>query len=160
MASPYPAEFLDPDGGVRLGGFVSFTDPDNRPLGVVATVTFDFDTPDLLTGIPFFTPTAGLVVPYYMGGYKDATTPFDGATPTLHVGYAGDLAALDGQFGFDANLTGGNNPVGAHAEQLLANGSNVLRFTDATPVVVSVDDGSGGDPGATQGKVTLVMYGS
>lgn len=33
MGNPYPADFLEPDGSVRLGGAIDFTDQNNQPGG-------------------------------------------------------------------------------------------------------------------------------
>lgn len=41
MPNPYPADFDEPDGTVRWGGFVNFTDPGNQPAGGLTPVSID-----------------------------------------------------------------------------------------------------------------------
>ncbi len=149
----------DGDVGWEAGG-------GSQPLRMV-TVTFAYNTPNILTGIPFFVPAVGEVFGNNLG-YLIPDPVFDGTTPTVDVFRQGDDP--DAEFFAQEPLTG---PTASAASLLGIQTANIgpggfggfygaYQFPDATPVLIRVSDGSGGDPNdptpMSQGEATLVLF--
>lgn len=113
-----------------------------------------FDSGDLLTGVPIHDAAAGdILLPL---GWVSFVTTWDGATPFLSIFPEGE----DPSIGIDKMSAGtslddvsgslrsfGRGPVPASAMQLIA----------PKTIIVTVDDGAGGDPGSTQGEAFVTL---
>ncbi len=130
----------------------------------MVTVTFAYNTPNILTGIPFFTPAAGEVFGNAMG-YLLPDPVFDGTSPCVNVFRQGDDPDTD--WLTQEPLAFPNVPT---ASVLGINSANIgpgggygaYLFPDATPVLIAVRQESGGDPNdptpMSQGEATLVLF--
>ncbi len=138
----------------------------SQPLRMV-TVTFAYNTPNILTGIPFFTPAAGEVFGNNMG-YLLPDPVFDGTAPCVNVFRQGDDP--DTEWFAQEPLAFPNVPVASLLGITSANigaggfggGYGAFQFPDATPVLIAVRQESGGDPNdptpMSQGSATLVLF--
>lgn len=163
MGNPYPAEFTDDSGIERLGGAITFTDPANQPGGGSSAGSFEivevavaFDTPNILTGIELYVPTADEVARIF--GYYTSETGWDGNSPTFHLYSQGDTPGAQDIYAFSLPSSA-DLPSGTHTRAPKVDGvpNATVIYDDATPVMGIVDDGSGGDPGSMQGAGTLVI---
>ncbi len=133
---------------------------------VDGTVTNDCPNGDPVTssGIVLYTPTPGDIwLPNLAATGFSETTPWDGSSPTGFVFMQGTpdyTLSLD--FASPLDLSIGDTPGGDGHLSLLDNicGSTVgpVRFNDATPLMLVVTDGSGGDPGSTAGEGEIVLF--
>lgn len=129
-----------------------------KPVNILR-VPIAFNTPGLvLSGIPVYTPKIGDLV--WPG--VSLWTPWDGAgTPQFYVhsqgaAYASDNILNSGLVPADVDYAQGANwalLTGASPVAI----SGAYRAVTATPLRVVVDDGTGGDPGATQGAGEIVL---
>jgi hypothetical protein len=164
--NPYPVEIADSGGGpVKTAGDLTFTDPGNQPGGsspLAVRVPIAFNTPDLvLTGITLYTPTIGDVLLDYVSCYS-VETAWNGSTPFLWLSAGGDDYATLAVSGKD--LTQVDIPNGARTGLVYPFATDVLGgagqqgiFTSADPLVATVDDTAGGDPGSTQGAGEIIL---
>lgn len=135
----------------------------------VAQVSFAFDTPNLLTGLPLMSVKAGDVVPQYTAVSVGCPVEWDAVSPTLHIGVADDLTRYDAAIGPNTTLplvlsTMSPDAAAGTGLVLQADAGNggeggptagTYRFTSDEDLVYSVDDGSGGAPGGTAGEAVL-----
>lgn len=121
----------------------------------VVRVAFTFDTPDLLAGIPIYVPVPQDLLVYYGLSTLDISTAWDGSTPTGHF-LQGGVDISNGFSGGAIDMTLASSALGDHAHEPTALATTApVVFDDDTPVLFSVDDGSAGDPGSTQGAAIL-----
>lgn len=112
---------------------------------------FAFDTSGIvLTGVDIYTPAATEVL---LTLSISVTTAWNGTTPALHL-YSEGETPDSGDLG--TGLDEANSARGSHMEGIATTQGGRL-FLDATPLVAMIDDGAGGDPGATQGEGELVL---
>lgn len=149
-------------------------------LGVpqVVACPFEFDTPNLLTGAPIFTPTVGDLL---LDGWVEVVTPWDvyggfdvhadPAKPGIYDAGGGmDLTTVDATSRFGAPLLThiGDPPIASFLGYQAANREGApgvrdvpARFVTADPLHIIVNDNSGrstgNDPGATQGAAILYL---
>jgi virginiamycin B lyase len=164
---------------VVMGG-LKITGPVARGLPVVRAFPFAFDTADILTGAPLYTPTVGDVL---LDAWIEVDTPWNGTTPlgdfsSFVGGNIGMLASIGptacnmtvpdtaGITSFPGFLNNGT-PGTSLLDALLNGGTaptygrdGVGKFTTAAPIKVCVSqDGTntGSDPGSTQGAAVLYV---
>lgn len=151
-------------------------------LPVMHAINFAYNTPNLATGAPLYTPTVG---DWLVNGWIEVTTAWDGTTPLgdfglLTAAFPGFLATMGADIGIanaavtvmtavaTPGTTGitsypvGLQPLAALAADLTALEATIIpgRFVTADPIcaVVSTDGTvTGGDPGATQGAARLIL---
>ncbi len=170
---PDPAETSNVAGTPNVGDVPTWTGA-NGPAGhaawsaggggggglVVVRVPLAHNTPGLVLtpGVPIYTPAAGDTLIDTVG-WMSVTTVWNGTTPTLNFGVAGSLTDYTAAVGVTTRIGSLDTPIGAHAAEpsSFAIPQEPLIFLDATPLVVMVDDGSGGDPGSTTGAGELVL---
>jgi hypothetical protein len=126
-------------------------------------VPFAFDDADLLTGKTIYTPTAGDLI-VMAGTCISITTAFDGTTPVLDFG----PAATPWATGLDATTTdSADTPVtgltaAAFGSTDLAGiagaaGLSLSYRLSTDPLVLTLSDGSSGDPESAQGAGEVVL---
>lgn len=132
-------------GGSQPGAFIEYIIP------------IAHDTPGIVAGLVIFTPTPGS-----RGGLGSCisipTTPFNGTTPRLYVAPQGE-GASEAFMQTDATLLDTGHDTAGHikhsASGLAAWTDMYDYYADDTPLVVTLDDGSGGDPGSTAGAAVI-----
>ncbi len=131
---------------------------------VVKKIPFTFATAGLATaGWSFYTPGVGELIGFFPQAWLSLTTPFDGSgTPTLTVGYlsSGVFTAFSAQSPFNATATDlptdGSSlttPVGA----INMSATYALLQVGTDSLALQLTDGSGGDPGSTQGAGVIYL---
>jgi hypothetical protein len=130
---------------------------------------FAFNTPGLVDGVEFYTPTVGDI---FLDAWIEVLTNWDGTTPTGDIGVFRDLSTglLPSPNGQDMTqismstevqeLSGGTGTFAQRAFQQLNQRRLPGVFENVHPfkVVVSQDGTKGGtDPGATQGSARLYI---
>jgi hypothetical protein len=161
-SNPYPADILEADGSVRIGGAVNFTDPDNQPGGgsqpgvaIVRKFPFAFNTAGLAAGHAVYTPTAGDVL---LDLFVTIETAWDGTTPQADV-QTSDVLTTSGVFSNITNsvldMTKADSPgiMGASGGQM----GSALTATAIAMGAANVGDGlyavSGADVNLISGAV-------
>lgn len=125
----------------------------SQPVKVIS-FPFAWNTAGIKDGVTFYTPNAGDV----LAGFNVSTfisTPFNGTTPTVSVGFPTD-GGYDILINGDATV--GNTPVTGGGGTFAPYGSstNEILLDGTEPLQVSINDGSrGGDSGATAGEGLL-----
>lgn len=140
---------VNQDDGLSIDG----TPFDPRGQSVVRAFPFAFDTPDLLTGAPLYTPTEGDIL---LDAWVQIDEAWDGTDPTIDVGtfdgvptglFAGpwgrpiDASQAD-DFVTDAHLLGGGNTGPLSALNAIAAAAQYL-VTENAPNPVGLDIASG-----------------
>ena len=153
----YPALFENQTGEtVRLEGEIVFPDPTNEPstpaaLHLHGPFHIAFNTPNILTGVTLFTLADTQVL---LIATLSITTAWDGNTPKIHVGTTG---AADG-FTNAIDATQAQTQVGAgFCFDTPPVAAQVRAVGGAVPFIVLVDDGSGGNPGASKGAADFFV---
>ncbi len=133
------------DGNITVAEVV----PDATGDGVASTV----NAHGVETG---YTPTPGDTLLLIM---VSTSGEFDGASPTVQVGWSDDTAALAG-----LDVANADHAYDGHIDQsganvtALATANPALIFTDTTPLrAVLNDNGAGLYPGSTQGATVLTI---
>lgn len=136
----------------------------SSPIQVVR-FPFAFNTPGLLAGVVIWTPTANdeLLDVSSVKILGPGGNGWNGATPTFHLLNQGETIGSDDMAA--GNLSAPSPAEGTHRLEVLqvgaffvsaSAGQNIV-FLDATPLILAVDDGAGGDPGSTQGTGEVVL---
>lgn len=149
--------FLVPPAGASAGDVPQATGTDGEPAQwaagggssalTVVNFSIPFDLPNLLTGVTVYSPTAG---DRLLATGWSCPTAFDGTTPNAHLLLADLDFADQGLSSADSPITGGSELVGAP-------GLQAFGLDGTQPLVLTVDDGSGGDPGSTVGLAGLFL---
>lgn len=129
----------------------------SQPVAVTR-VAFAFDTPDILTGIPVFTPAADELVALAGISVSEA---FNGTTPIVRLFSQGDDPDADDLLGNNGGqIAFADTPIGGHAVSLSAPFIFITfatLYADATPILLALTDGSGGAPGGSTGEGVLIL---
>jgi hypothetical protein len=139
----------------------------SQPVKIVR-IPFVFNTTNLvLTGISLYAPSVGDILDINES-YVSVRQAWDGSTPSLTF-YSGvntngigapniiDLTSDDASSAIDGN----GDVVGAYGNIALVQGGSFpeapWRFTTTNPFGMFVSDGTGGDPGSSQGIGEIIL---
>jgi hypothetical protein len=138
--------------------------------GVSPFKTVTFDTPNLLAtagGIPFATPAAGDLLAGLGSDSSDVwpllvPVAWDGTTPRLIIFAQGDdPTSPAGLIASTAGLTSADAAFGpgiVGQDSYASFGTPAMAVSNGTPLLLALDDGSGGDPGCSQGTAKVAAF--
>lgn len=125
----------------------------------IISLAVAFNTPNLVItdgGVPLYTAVAGDLIPYYPYAVIPVSVSFNGTTPRLVVFAEGDDPTDGGNLLSVSQQLLAGSTQGTHAVTVdnyigPSAGNNGLQIQDGVRLMLALDDGSGGDPGATAG---------
>jgi hypothetical protein len=122
----------------------------------IVTVTAAWNTPNIVAGIPIYTPTAGDCLWFF--GISVPTVAFDGTTPSLYLSTAlgkanGNAMSFSSVAATDTDALG-TGEVGQGSSNTIGAGS-LFFVVIPNPWILYLADNGGGDPGSTMGAAVV-----